>query len=145
MVKSTKSTSEKNKQQIRTENNQNTFLSYFAQSGHVGRSAEAAGIERTTVYLWRRNPEFEKRFLAAEKESVGVLEDEMHRRGVQGVDKPVFYKGEPCGVVREYSDTLLIVLAKARAPEKYRERHELTGADGGPVLIKEVEVRLTNT
>ena len=35
--------------------------------------------------------------------------------------KPVFHKGEQCGVVREYSDTLMIFLLKARDPAKYRE------------------------
>jgi hypothetical protein len=38
----------------------------------------------------------------------------------------------------------MIFRLKALDPNKYRERHELTGPDGGPVLIKEVEVRLSN-
>jgi len=30
--------------------------------------------------------------------------------------KPVYYQGEQCGEVREYSDTLLIFILKARDP-----------------------------
>ena len=32
------------------------------------------------------------------------------------------YKGKPCGVVREYSDNLLMFRLKALLPDKYRER-----------------------
>ncbi len=32
------------------------------------------------------------------------------------------YKGKPCGVVREYSDNLLMFRLKALMPDKYRER-----------------------
>lgn len=57
---------------------------------------------------------------------VSALEDEAHRRAFDGVDEPVFYKGEDCGAVKKYSDTLAIFLLKAHAPEKYRERQDLT-------------------
>ena len=50
------------------------------------------------------------------------------------MDKPVYRTkydtlGKPCGtevagMMREYSDTLLIFLMKGAMPEKYRERHD---------------------
>ena len=52
------------------------------------------------------------------------MEAEARRRGVEGTLKPVFYKGEECGQVREYSDTLLIFLLKAHDP-KYRDRQQV--------------------
>ncbi|MDD5338467.1 MAG: hypothetical protein PHG35_03525 [Dehalococcoidales bacterium] len=140
-----KSTSKKEKQEC-TVISQRAFLSAFSQSGHLGNSAKKASIERTTVYLWRNDANFDLLFDAARKQAVTVLEDEAHRRAYTGVDEPVYYKGQVCGVVRKYSDTLLIVLLKANDPEKYRERAEITGANGGPVaVIKEVEVRLSTT
>jgi hypothetical protein len=48
------------------------------------------------------------------------LEDEAVRRAYEGVERPVFQGGKQVGVVREYSDTLLIFLLKALRPEKYR-------------------------
>ena len=48
-----------------------------------------------------------------------ILEDEVDRRAVEGVEKPVgWHKGKPGGYVREYSDTLLIFLLKGDRPEK---------------------------
>ena len=63
------------------------------------------------------------------------LEDEAIRRAREGVDEPVFYKGEHCGNVRRYSDTLLIFMLKARKPDVYRKRASIehTGANGGPL------------
>ena len=60
------------------------------------------------------------------------------RRAFEGTDEPVYYKGEECGSVRKYSDTLAIFLLKAHAPEKYRENihAELTGAGGGPIALQ---------
>jgi len=54
-----------------------------------------------------------------------VLEDEMHRRAIEGTEEPVFHQGEQCGTVRKYSDTLAIFLAKAHDPEKYRENSKI--------------------
>lgn len=63
------------------------------------------------------------------------LEAEMARRAIEGVDKPVFYKGEEVGTIREYSDTLAIALAKGVRPEKFRENVKLEGSLTGGVLL----------
>ena len=44
-----------------------------------------------------------------------------------GVEQPVFYKGEVCGLVRKYSDVLLIFLLKGLRPEVYRKNRHITG------------------
>ena len=52
-----------------------------------------------------------------------LLEAEADRRAVEGVVKPLFYKGQRLPVeVREYSDVLLMFRLKALRPEQYRER-----------------------
>ena len=63
------------------------------------------------------------------------LEAEMYRRAVHGTDKPVFYKGEVVGEIREYSDQLAITLAKATRPEKFRENVKLDADVKGGVLV----------
>ncbi len=110
------------------------FLEHYVELCVIGKAAEAAGVCRRTVEKWR---EQDKQFLAdfesAKKSIVEKLEAEAIRRAYAGIDKAVWYKGEECGIEKEYSDTLLIFLLKGAAPEKYRERIEHTGEGGEPI------------
>lgn len=98
------------------------FLAVLAETANVSVAASAVGIARNTAYT-RRNSSVAFRALwdDAVARSVDMLEEEARRRAAVGVDEPVFYQGQPCGVIRRYSDTLLIFLLKAHRPEKYRE------------------------
>lgn len=101
------------------------FLVAYAATGHRGKAAEAAGIERSTLYSppWRDDEVFQAALERAQSMTVDILEEEALRRAVKGVKKPTgWYKGRPGGFVREYSDTLLIFLLKGAAPEKYKDR-----------------------
>lgn len=101
----------------------NAFLAALATCGNVSKSCVAADISRTIAYEWRKlHPEFAVAWEDAAKMGVEGMEDEARRRAYDGCDKPVFHNGVECGAVREYSDTLMIFLLKAHAPEKYRER-----------------------
>jgi hypothetical protein len=124
-----------------TKKNREKFLMALAERGHVGESATAVGIDRSTVYAWRKeDPAFEAAYQSALDQSVTQLEDEARRRAHDGWEEPVWHLGQQCGTVRKFSDTLLIFLLKANKPEKYREtsRHEITGANGGPVKYEEM-------
>ena len=63
------------------------------------------------------------------------IEAEIHRRAIEGWD--IASAGKPLGVMRKYSDVLLMFYAKKRMPE-YREKQsmELTGKDGEALVIK---------
>jgi hypothetical protein len=118
------------------------FCAALAETCNVGRSCAAVGISRQTAYTWREDdPAFAAAWERAMKCGLTLLEDEMHRRAIEGTEEPVFHQGEVCGTLRKYSDTLAIFLAKSHNPEKYRDnsRMELTGADGGPVQISDAE------
>jgi hypothetical protein len=118
-----------------------SWLKAFAETGVVAHACEAAKVGRTTVYEAReRDEKFAKAWDDIESATTDEMEREAYRRGVEGVDKPVFQKGECVGHVREFSDTLLIFMLKARKPEKYREttRHELTGKDGAPLTFADL-------
>lgn len=119
------------------------FLEHFAVYGNVTTAAQHVGISRTVIYVWQEHDEaFAAAFREAEIQATETLEAEARRRAVEGVvtETPVFSRtGELLYTQTEtkYSDTLLIFLLKARAPEKYRERFDITTA--GQPMIKEVE------
>ena len=54
-----------------------------------------------------------------------LMEVEAVRRGMVGVEKPVFQQGRQVGTIREYSDLLLMFMLKSRRPEVYRENHRV--------------------
>lgn len=114
---------------------QAAFLDAFAELGTVTHAAAAAGIDRQTHYNWlESDPEgYGKRFEEAKARAIDKLEREATRRAVEGVDEPVFWQGMQVSTVRKYSDTLLIFLLKGAKPEKYRERYEHSGPNGGPI------------
>lgn len=110
------------------------FLRAFANCGNVLQSAKAAGIGRRTVYDWlKADAVFAEFHAEAIDDANDVLEGEARRRAVEGVLEPVYQGGKRVGLVRKFSDQLLIVLLKGNKPEKYRERLEHTGKDGKPI------------
>lgn len=107
------------------------FLEAFGKIGIITVAAHQAEIGRTTHYNWLKDdPEYVERFKEKINEAADRLEGEAHRRAVLGVEKPVFGSlpgvntgSGQIGVIREYSDTLLIVLLKMRGRFKDRGQH----------------------
>lgn len=98
------------------------FLANLAENCNVSEAARAAGIHRRTAYTHRdQDSAFAADWDAAVEDGVDLLEAEARRRALKGTVKPVFYQGEECGGVREYSDTLMIFLLKAHRPERFRD------------------------
>lgn len=106
------------------------FLDLVAQGKHSQVSAaEKVGISyRATLYARQKDHKFDDQCKEAiahgHAARLGLVDDEIFRRAVSGYLKPVYYKGRPCGVVREYSDPLLALLAKRLDPA-YREGPEI--------------------
>jgi hypothetical protein len=102
------------------------FLRALTEGYSVTGAAKIARVDRTTVYVWRKDDDD---FKAAWDEAIeaggDLLEDEAWKRATKGTLKPIYQGGKKVGSVREYSDTLLIFLLKGRKPEKYRERINL--------------------
>jgi len=112
----------------RTPEKEEAFLSALRKGVSVSGACKGARIPRQTAYDWRdADTKFAQAWDAALEEGTDILEDEALRRAVEGRERPVFYKGEECGQVKEYSDTLLIVMLKARRPEKYKENIGIKG------------------
>lgn len=116
----------------RTTDTEGTFLTRYAETGTIGTAATAAGITRQTVRNWRKaDPVFDELCKDAYDVYKEALHAEIHRRAVEGTLRPVFYQGEECGSIREYSDRMLELLAKRHMPE-FRDRYQvdLTTAPG---------------
>lgn len=112
------------------------FLEAFALVGNVTDAANEAGIDRGLHYDWlKSDPEYAARYAQAAERAVDALEREARRRAVVGTEEPVYHLGKPVGSIRKYSDVLLIFLLKGARPEKYRDRWELTGANGKPLAV----------
>lgn len=104
------------------EKDRETWLEAFRAAGTVTGACKRTGIGRRTVYDWRqRHEDFAIAWADVEEETTERMEREAIRRGMEGVDEPVWHRGEEVGAVRKYSDTLLIFMLKARRPEKYRD------------------------
>lgn len=116
-----------------TEKTRELFLGTLAASGNVSRAAQAVGINRRTAYHWRRgDAEFRGEWDEAIESAIDALEAEARRRAVEGVEETQYYRGEPRGSVRRYSDQLLMFLLKAHRPDKFRERAPIAPAGAGP-------------
>ena len=131
---------------------QETFLEHFAQSANLTASCRMAGIERTTVYGWQEHDEtFSMRYQQAEAEANDVIRAAIFRRAIVGVDKPLHYQGRlvkdengKLATVKEYSDTLLIFLAKARMPEfRDKQQVEVSGSLDVNTLAAEADARFS--
>ena len=98
------------------------FLAELAETGNVAYACAAAKISRSTVYITRNeDAEFAEAWFHAIETNTDTMEAEAYRRGMKGVDEPVFYKGDKVADVRKYSDTLLIFMLKSRRPDKFRD------------------------
>lgn len=99
------------------------------------KAATMAGIPFAEI---RKEREISDEFREMEQDvRANIVEDiraEVIRRGVNGVDKSVYYKGEVVGVEKQYSDSLLLALAKAHDP-MFIEKKALVNPDGGPLKV----------
>jgi hypothetical protein len=75
------------------------FLAELGRSGNVSAACLAAGIGRTTAYDHaERHADFQAAWDEALETACDRLELEARRRAHDGVDEPVIYKGELCGI-----------------------------------------------
>jgi hypothetical protein len=109
------------------------FLEVLRATANVSRAAREAGLSSSTVYEHRaRHPAFAAAWDAAVAEALDELESALIDRARDGVEKPVFYRGEQVGAVRTYSDALGMFLLRAKRPEIYARL-----ANDAPALLPE--------
>lgn len=101
------------------------FIEALCDTGNVTAACRHIGVQPPVMYRIRDREEvFKEAWDMALDEGADLLESEARRRAVEGVDRPVFQRGECVGYERQYSDQLLTRLLEAHKPEKYRHRAE---------------------
>lgn len=92
------------------------FLRALSVTGVYAAAGRLAGVHPTCLYIesWENDDLFQKALKRAKLAGADALIGEAYRRGVEGVEKATgWYRGEPGGVVREYSDHMLSKLLHA--------------------------------
>jgi hypothetical protein len=107
------------------------FLNSLATSGIILHACRTAGVARQTIDYWREHDaKFAERYAEARADADDVIRAEIQRRAIEGFERrKSLHKSDGQGglvldrveAVTEYSDLLLIFLAKSRMPE-FRER-----------------------
>jgi hypothetical protein len=102
------------------------FLEHLRQTANVSEACLLIGVKRRSVYDCRERDEaFRRAWDEAIEIATDALEREARRRAIEGVETPVFYRGDCVGTVLAYSDRMLELLLKAHRPDKYSERVQL--------------------
>lgn len=109
------------------------FLESYRQWANISYACEQAHVPRRNIYEWQEHdPEFLAAFRLAGEAATERLEKEAWRRGVEGspYTRTSYWHGEPVGTDAkiEYSDQLLMLLLRARKPDTYREKLDVTVA-----------------
>jgi hypothetical protein len=117
------------------------LIRYGDTGGSIVKAAKLVGIGRRTHYQWLQDdPDYAEAFEQAQKLALDVVEAEIIRRGIKGYKEPIIYQGKVTGLVRRYSDNLLMFYAKRRDPQ-YRDNwtQQIGIMAGGKVQIAFVE------
>lgn len=123
-----------------TKSKKRRFLEKFSQCGSKSQAATEVGVSTSTVsYHLDNDGVFEQQYRDAKLfYDESVVEGEIIRRGVEGVDEDIFatYKGEATiiGTKTIYSDKMLELYAKANIP-KYKDKSSIVDVNTSGVLI----------
>jgi len=107
------------------------FLESYAQWANITEACKCSGIARSTFYVWQEHdPKFAFAVQQAGEQATERLEKEAYRRATEGTPykRTSYWHGEPVGTDEkiEYSDQLMMLLLRARKPEIYREKLDVT-------------------
>ena len=103
---------------------QRQFIELLAETGSVRAACRRMGVGEHHIYKLRRHPEaasFRKAWEAALDLGIARIEDVAMDRALNGVEEPVYHRGELVGTRRAYNDRLLMFMLRNRAPERFAE------------------------
>ena len=114
---------------------QKRFLDLYSNTHRLYESANLVNINPQTVYnLMESSPTFKAQVEIAKRAYADVIDAEIHRRAVDGVDKGIYYMGDRVATEKVYSDRLLELKGKRHIPE-YREKISLDATIRAGVLV----------
>lgn len=122
------------------ERRRSRFLEALADGHPMIQAFKLSGLPKSTMYAERKtNADFAIAVAEALDHGADVWEAEAKRRAVDGFDRPIYQGGKLVGHERQFSDTLLMFLLNGAKPERYKRRNEISGANGGPVIVQVVK------
>jgi len=105
-----------------TAQKQIAFIEALAETACVEDACRRVGMSDTSAYRLRRRPRgapFREAWDAALDYAVHRLEQAALGRALNGVARPVFYKGEQVGEWREFDERLTMFLLRNRRPARF--------------------------
>ena len=112
---------------------------YIQALRSTGLEATARGIaqvsKRAVTNLMADDEEFSSEVAHTLDQWADRLEREAYRRGVEGIEKGIYYKGKLVDTELQYSDTLLQTMLKAKRPDQFGDKKQITGAGGQPLTV----------
>lgn len=116
-------------------------LKAYARVGTITQACAAAKVTPRTHRDWMKaDADYAEAFGEAREAAADSLEREAIHRARDGWREPVYQGGKLVGHILKKSDTLLIFMLKAVRPEKFRERQEISGPNGGPIETSMVDL-----
>jgi len=111
------------------------YLAYLATSGRKQYSAIMAGVQPSRMaYLFNKDDSLAALQDAAMDGYRELIHASLHDRAINGVVKNIYFKGQVVGTERQYSDTLLLALAKAFDP-RFRDHVQVDANVRAGVLV----------
>ncbi|HMG48247.1 MAG TPA: hypothetical protein VK614_12395 [Allosphingosinicella sp.] len=99
------------------------FLTALRSGESVLDACALVGVSNRTAYNHRdRDPVFARDWGLAVRMHRAPLELAAYRRGVDGIEEPIYRHGKQVGTRRHYSDALLKLLLAGEKPRKYGRR-----------------------
>ena len=115
------------------------FIEEMLVFPNVSKACEVAGVGRTTAYAHlKRDNDFAEAVDDAEQKFADTLEQYCAQRATTGYLRPVYQQGKLVGHVREFSDSIAIVMLKGLKREKYGDKIEQT-IRAKPMSPEEIE------
>lgn len=113
-----------------TQGRRTKFLIQLANTGNVAEACRRVGLSTTNAYRLRQRDEaFSVAWNEALDDATFDLEAAAFERAIRGVPRPVVRGDKVVTEYRLYSDSLLMMLLRARLPDKYSWSVQ-RGADG---------------
>jgi hypothetical protein len=105
-----------------TAQKQIAFIEALAETGCVAEACRRVGMSESSAHRLRRRPcgwAFRRAWDAAGDYGLHRLEQAVVSRSVNGVARPIFYKGEQVGEWRHYDERLAMFLLRTRRAARY--------------------------
>ncbi len=102
------------------------YLFALARVGIQTQALVLSHVSHTSLQQWRRDPAFVEAERVAHNMCVDNWEQKILRRGIDGYQRGVWYKGERVGEETHYSDLIALAALNAHRPERYTQSGAVT-------------------